>query len=96
MNEESMIGYLRAPAYGLYHITSVEQAKNGRFSYDIVPEFNVRYTEEMQRGIIASLEWCTSIDGFDFERILPSLPGSNKHKRECLRAILGRLKAISL
>ncbi len=94
MDEERLIGYLRAPAYGLYHIMSIEQARNGQFAYDIVPAFKLRYTEEMQSGIIDSLEWCTSRDDFDFDRVLPSIPGSTKHKIECLRVILDRLKAL--
>ena len=84
MNTEEHMMWLRAPAYGLYHLDSLEESASGSYMYDIVPQFSSQFDEAAQAKILAALEWAIACDKVNWEDVLPALPHSDDFKRQHL------------
>src|SRR6266404_8982945 len=81
MNATHHLTWLRYPAYGLYHLDTLEQSARGAYLYDIVPTFDSRFDTAAQQSILAALAWAADCDTLNWEEILPDLPHSDDFKR---------------
>jgi hypothetical protein len=83
--------WLRYPAYGLYHLDSLDQSERGAYLYDIVPTFDSRFDMVAQQSILEALAWAVECDGLNWEEVLPGLPHSTDFKREHCRITRDRI-----
>lgn len=84
MENTTHLKWLRYPAYGLYHLESLEQSAAGNYCYDIVPTFGTAFNASGQYSIIAALNWALECDTLDWKDILPELPHSDGFMRSAL------------
>ena len=91
MDTNELLTWLRYPAYGLYHVDSLEESATGNYLYDIVPTFLSRFTTSGQQAILTALEWASETPDLDFDAILPELPHSDDFKRKHLAITYKRL-----
>lgn len=92
MDQDAAQRYLRLPAYGLYHVGTLEQSASGDFMYDMIPHF-LSYPPDLRRNIREALIWAKTAETIDWEAVLPSLPHSDSFKRAHLSNVLERLQA---
>ena len=94
MGNDEAIKLLRYPAYGLYYVSSLDEAETGGYSYDLVPSFTRTYSGDLQEEIIAALRWAVDRDTLEFEDILPNLPHDDEFMMRFLEITLGRLEVL--
>ena len=91
MNANEHAAWLRYPAYGLYHLDSLQQSASGGYLYDIVPTFETQFDAAAQQSILTALKWALDSDTLPWEEILPGLPQSDDFKRQHFRITHERL-----
>jgi len=91
VKESDYSAWLRYPAYGLFHLDSLEQSAHGGYLYDIVPTFNSRFDAAAQQSILAALAWATDCNAMHWDEVLPGIPHSDVFKREHCRITRDRI-----
>ena len=91
MKFKGHVAWLGYPAYGLYHLDSLEQSARGDYLYDIVPTFSSRFDSVAQQSILAALQWAANCDALNWDDILPGLPHSDDFKRQHLKITTERI-----
>lgn len=91
MMRTDCIIWLRHAAYGLYHIQSLEESREGGYLYDVLDDFNQQLVEGNLHKVIESLKWALKRESMDWEEILPNLPHTDLFKRQHLEITLARL-----
>jgi hypothetical protein len=91
MDTTELQAWLRYPAYGLYHLRSLEDSARGGYAYDLVPTFSERFDAESQQCILAALVWAMECDHLDWEAVLPQLPHSDDFRRQHCRITRERI-----
>ena len=94
MKKEEIHKLLAIPAYGLYHIKTLEQSSEGGYLYDIVPDFKKQYNRDERQSIVRAIEEALANPDFDYKEILPDLPFEDEDIKTHLKATLNRLKKL--
>lgn len=85
------IMWLRHAAYGVYHIHSLKESKEGGYLYDVVSTIDMQSKNEILQNISEAIECALKCETLNWDKILPNLPHSDHFKRQHLAVTLDRL-----